>query len=898
MSQHTRATLPWRLLLRALPVALRREHGEEILAVALDRLRSERRRHGMPGWLRMAGATAWDFVRTAMRAHRGGKRRLRRPEPSSPTSRWTPDMLLQDLEYGLRGLLHRPAFSATVILTLAIGIGANSLIYSTVDTVIFNPFDLPEPDRVLAVGTAYPRLGQDLEFFEALSAHEYSDIREQARTLEAVAGFDLGNRQLMGTDMPENVRTAFWWDDPLPVFGLRPVLGRSFSPDDLRERSAVAMVSEPLWRTRFAGDESVVGGPIRINDDPYVLIGVFPSSANVYGAEMWTPMWAAPLDLPRGRRQFNVLARRNDETSLSEVNAELEGIARRTEGEYGDELPEYAGWSLHALTWTESQVRTMKPAAYVLMGSVGFVLLLVCANVASLLLSRATGRRREMAVRAALGAGRGRLIRQVLSEALLVACLGAVVGLGLAWLGLQWLEANAPGMLRFLTSRPLALNVNALAYTGLVTVVAGILFGLAPALTTSRFDLRRGLAASAASSTGGRGRRRLHDALVAVEVALALVLLTGAGLFITSLWRLQHIDLGIDPDGVLTMRLTLPGSRYQGSDITRFFEQLQGRVEAVPGVSGVAVASQLPPRGFIRQQFSFPEQVVDSDSELPVALLTIVSQEYHPAMGIPVLAGRAFTDADRVDSVPVAVVNETFARRYLGRDPVGRRVKLGRPDEPLPELEVVGVVQDTRNVGLQTPVAPEIYVSIRQADGASNQLFLLVRSDGDPRALLPSVRRAVASLDPEQPVYSIATLREVMASGYTLQAFAMALLTAFACVALLLAATGIFGVVAYAVSQRSREIGVRIALGAGQGRVRQLVVRQALVPIGFGALAGLLLSIGLGTALAGVLGEVSAFEPLPLAAVAATLVVVALAASYVPARRASAIDPVTALRAE
>ncbi len=626
---------------------------------------------------------------------------------------------------------------------------------------------------------------------------------------------------------------------------------------------------------------------------------MFPATADIYGSQLWTPMWVDPGAMPRARRrQFNLMARVAEGRSLSDVNAELETLARRMEQEYGAEIQEYADFRLRALTWTDARVRTMKPAAFVLLASVGFVMLLICANVGSLTLSRSAARQREIGVRAALGATRWRIVRQLLAESMLLAGLGALAGATMANLSLGWLQANLPAA-PFFAPRELTLNANVIGYTVAITLLAGMLFGVAPALQATRASLHSLLGGAAHGATGSRSRRRMQDLFVAVEVALALVLLAGAGLFLTSLARLQRVDLGFDPDNVLTMRLTLPWSRYEGEGITNFFEQLADQVETIPGVRSAASVAQFPPMEFIRQQFSLPDQVVESERELPVALLTIASDDYFDTLGLPLLSGRAFNSLDRPGGQLVAVVNETFARRYLDDDPIGNRIKLGRiEDQELPWLSIVGVVGDTRNEGFRRRPAPEIYVGLRQVNGMFNQLFLVVRSEGDPHALVPAIREAVAAIDPDQPVYAIRTLLEVLASAVAVEAFVSVLLSVFSVVALILAATGIFGIVAYAVSQRVREIGVRIALGAGSRDVRRTIVRQALLPVLVGSIVGLGMAIALGIVLPGFLSHLASFEPVILGTVVIALGCVAATASYLPARRASRIDPIEALRSE
>jgi putative ABC transport system permease protein len=894
-----RTPLVARLCLLAFPPHIREEYRHDLLAVITER-REELAGQDLPSRLRFYVRTTTDAVGVAWRGRVRGTSFAAPHDlpPEIPT--WKTAMLLQDIRFGVRTLWHRPWFALAVIATLALGIGANTLIYSAVDTVILNPFDMPDPERVVSVGTEYPRLAQPLQFFEVLSGPEYWDIVTGAETLSASAGFDLGNRQVMGGDVPQNMFTGFWWIDPLPVLDLQPVLGRSFTPDEISSREPVAMLSERVWVNRFAGKEDVIGTTIRIDDEPYTLIGIFPTAANIYGTDLWMTMWWAPEQLPRGqRRQFNLIGRLAEGSTLDDLNAELEGLARRTELEYGSELPEYTGWKLRALTFADAQVAAMRPAGMVLLGAVGFVLLLVCANVASLLLSRSASRQREIGVRIALGAGRIRVLRQLMAESLVMAVIGATVGIGAAWLGLQWLQANTPPNL-LPTSRALGIDTNVLIYTGIITVISAILFGLAPALHATRVDLQGCLGSGSVGGT--RSRRRLHSVFVAVEVALALVLLTGASLFVTSLWRLQRVDVGFAPDDILTMRLTLPWSKYEGDAIAEFFNDLTDRTATIPGVVGAAAVSQRPPNGFINQQFSLPGTVVENESEMPVALLTIASDTYFDTLGVPIRMGRGFGELDSSGSAMVAVINESFAQRHFeraGDDVLGQRIKLGRiEDERLPWLEVVGVVSDVSNSGLQNEPRPEIFVSLDQVGGSFNQLFLVVKTERSPLAVLPAVREAVGAIDPDQPIYAIATLRDVLMSGFAVEAFAMILLAAFGATALTLAASGIFGVVAYGVSQRSREIGVRMALGAGRAQVRGMIVRQAITPIVIGAVAGLAMSVALGVAATGFLSEVAAFEPLPLTAVVGTLALVALLASYLPARRASRVDPVRALRTE
>ncbi len=811
---------------------------------------------------------------------------------------WRMDMLSHDLRFAIRTLLARPAFTLTVVVTLALGIGANAVIFSAVDAVVLNPFDFQEPDRIIGVGTIYPRLNVDLGFFERLSAPEFADIEREVTAFESLAAFDMGNRQIIGGDVPQNLFTGFWWHDVMPVLGYQPVLGRGFSRQDIEQGERVALISHRVWQTRFGADASVIGMTIRIDDEPYTLIGVFPPEVFIYGTDLWMPMWAAPEVMPRNRRMFNIVARLAAGASLEEANAQLETVARRTEAEYGAEFDEYEGWRLVARTWTDVNVQTLKPAAVILLGAVGFVLLLVCTNVASLLLSRSAGRRREVALRAALGAGRVRIVRQLMTESALLALLGGGLGVFIAFLGLRGLTVQLPATL-LPTTAELAINGRVLTYTATISLLAGIVFGLAPALQTTRFELQRTLNQEAGQSTGSRGRRRLHGTFVAVEVALALVLLMGAGLLISSFIQLNAVEPGVDVDNVLTMRLTLPWNKYEGPAIIGFFDDLTDRVSTIPGVTAVAAGTQFPPGVFSRSQFVPEGSEIADEGSLPVAYLTLVDEDYFGTLGMPLLRGRGFTTQDRPETPLVTVVNASLANTYFpGVDAIGKRIKIGSPDDDLPSVEIVGVVADTKNRGLGSVSQPEFFASLRQADGVNNQVFLIVRAAVEPRSVLDDVRAQVAAIDPDQPVYAVQTLEESFAAQFSVQRFALVMLSAFAALAMALAAVGIYGVVSFATVDRTREIGVRMALGAGRQEVTGLMVRKALIPVAIGLVIGLGLSAGLSLAMTGMLYGTAGIDPITLAIVGLMLAAVAFAASYLPARRASGVDPVVALRTE
>ncbi|MEJ2185864.1 MAG: ABC transporter permease [Gemmatimonadota bacterium] len=804
--------------------------------------------------------------------------------------------LMKDLRYALRSLRKNGALALTVLATVSLGIGATAVVFSVVDGMVLHPFPFPEPDRLVTLGTVYPKLGGELQFWENLSPAEYLDIREQSRTLERVVAWDMGNRQVMVGESTENLFSAFWWGDAFPTLGVAPELGRGFTQEEIRRGERVAVLSHRAWVTRFGADRDLVGGRILVNGEPYTLVGVMPPGTLIYGTDLWIPMPVGPEAYPRQRRQFQVMARMAPGVTMPQVQSEMETIARRTEAEYGAAMKEYAGWRIVPATWTAANVRTFRTAALVLLGAVAFVLLLVCANIASLLLSRGASRRREVAVRTALGASRPRILRQFLTESVVLGLGGGVAGIGLAVLGVRAVNGVLAAAALPIPGN-VVLNGRVLAFTTAAAVVAGILVGLVPALHASKPDLRDVLSADARSTTASRSRLRLQRVFVTLEVALAVVLLMGGGLLVNSFLRMNAVDPGFRPDHMLTMRLTLAGERYSHDQVAPFFRELVERTAAIPGVSSAAVASQIPPRLFTRRPFAIEGAEPVEEGRLPTAFTTLVSPGYFSALGMSLLRGRVLTEHDGPDAPLAVVINDVAADRYFpGQDPIGRRLRTGGPNGPW--FQVVGVVRATRNRGLDVPPEPELFASTSQLPGAWNQLFLVLRTQGDPRAVLPAVRQQVRQLDPQQPVYMVRTMKESYAAASLQRRVATVALSLFAGFALLLAAVGIYAVVAYGVGQRTREIGLRMALGAGHGQVLRLVVRQALVPVAIGVAAGSVGALALSRVLSGLLFHVSAEDPLTLAAVLLLFGSVGFLASYMPARRASKLDPVTALSSE
>lgn len=803
---------------------------------------------------------------------------------------------MTDVGLALRSVRRRLAFHSVIVLTLGLGIGAIATTFSVVYGLVLDPFPFPEADRIVGVGTAYPRLGSELGFYESLSPAEYVDIRDNVTTLQDVVAWDMGNRQIDTEGPPENVFTAFWWGDVLTTLRMDPWLGRGFTEDEIREGDAVVMLSHDIWVDRFGADSTMIGDAVSVNGSPYTLVGVFPSGVEIYGTDLWMPMSVTPDAYPRNRRQFQVMGRIAPGSSLTAVNTELAGIADRVEEAWVGEFDEYEGWSLQAMTWTDVNSRVFRTGVFVLMGAVTFVLLLVCANTANLLLARAQGRRREMAVRTALGAGRGRLVAQLLTESVALALLGGVIGVGLSLLGVR-------GVSSFLTALGVSVagtvevSGPVLAFTAVVAAGSGILFGLVPALQASGASIQGTLQAEAKGATASGSRQRLQRSLVGVQVALAFVLLAGGGLLVNSFVRVNAVETGFEPGNVLTMRLTLPREEYGGQAVPAFFRELTERVEAIPGVGQAAAGSQYPGVAFSFREILFDGVGDDPGSTLPTTLVSVVTPGYFEALGIPLLRGRTFTEDDVAGAPAVAVVNEEAALRYLGTtDAVGLRLKLGDAGPEAPWWEIVGVVGSTRNLGLDQEPFPEIFAVHDQVGAAQNQLFLIVRTEGEPLSYISAIRGTVLEMDADQPVYAIRTAEETYAQGIASMRATTLFLSIFAGFALLLAAVGIYSVVSYTVSERTKEIGLRVALGADGGRVQRLVVGQALLPVLLGAGAGLLAAVAVGGGLERLLFGVGGSDPLTLALVATLLVGVAGLASWIPAFRAARLDPLEALR--
>jgi putative ABC transport system permease protein len=798
----------------------------------------------------------------------------------------------QDLRYGLRMLAKKPGFTAVAVFTLALGIGANSAIFSVVNGVLLRPMPLEDPDRLIKIWESLPSGG-----YGTASAPNLKDWREQNTVFNGVAAYTLSSLNLRGQDSPERLSGAAVSSNFFDVVGVRPRLGRAFQAgEDEAGRNHVALLSHRLWQRAFGGDAGVVGKDVLLNGESYTVVGVMPPEFRFPSRliEVWVPLVIPPDQVNnRGNHWMFTLARLKPEAGFEQAREQMGVIAKRIEQQYPDSQ---AGRSVFLIPLQEETVQGIRPALRALMFAVGFVLLIACANVANLLLARATSRRREIAVRTALGAGRLRLVRQLLTESLLLAAAGGALGLAMAKWGVEALLVMAQNFLP--RSNEVGLDWRVATFTAALSLLTGVFFGLIPALQSSRVDLQSALK-DGAGAGGGAQNNWLRSALVVMEVAATLVLLIGAGLLIKSFIRLYETDLGFKAEKVLTMSLALPLAKYPDVQAAAAFHQkLVDRVASLPGARAAGVINYLP-----LQQWGFNGGIaIDGQGPYepgrgPLAEFRAISPDYFRTMGVPLISGRSFTPQDQSNSAPVVIVNQALAQRYLsGQDPIGKRIRsVGNNWRT-----VVGVVGDVRQSGVTQLARAEVFVPVTQAIWTSltQTMSLAVRAEAEPGALISAVRNAVKEIDPAQPVFNVKTMEAVVADSVSDRRLNMLLLGIFATVALTLAVTGIYSVMSYTVSQSTREIGVRMALGARPMDVLKLVAGQGMSLTFAGVVLGVAGAFGLTRLMATLLYGVTATDPLTFAIVSALLVIVALLACLLPARRATKVDPMVALRNE
>jgi len=805
--------------------------------------------------------------------------------------------LWQDLRYGMRMLWKKPVFTLIAVVTLALGIGANTAIFSVVHTVLLRPLPFPEPERLVVLATT----GVGASYRAGVAYPDYVDWRTRAQSFEDTACFLNTGFNLTGVEPPVAApgRRVNW--NFFPMLGVKPQLGRLFAEaDDKAGAAPTALISHGLWREKFGGDPAVIGKTISLDGNQFEVIGVLPPGFELLRRDdIYVPLglWFTPNhNILKRSNQFPlyVLGRLKRGVTEEQARTELAAVAAQLAREYPTTN---TNRSATAVGLADLQVENVRPVLLVLLGAVGCVLLIACVNVANLMLVRAAGRERELAVRLALGAGRGRIVRQLLTESLLIAALGGTAGLLLGAWGISSLTALVPPDLLQLDQ--VRLNPTVLLFTLIVSALTGLLFGLLPALHAARTNLNTSLKEGGRSVAGAAWERARKGLLVA-EVGLALALLVGAGLMLRTLHQLTRVDPGFNADNLLAVQFTLPGRVYNIERRLAFFRECRTRIEALPGVRSAAFVMSLPIDGSSwNSPFIVADKAVPPLGELPYAAFTPVGANYFETMGIRLLGGRAFTEVEMTDTPPVTVINESLARRlWPGENPVGKRLRQGNAESQAAWREVVGVVADVKLYGVAVEAPLQVYLPLALRN--SSYVGLAVRTTGDPLASASAVERAIHALDKDLPVRS-RSMDQIMGNAIARQRLTLALLASLALLALLLAGVGIYGVMSYAVEQRTHEIGIRVALGAQTSDVLRLVVKQGMRLAVAGVVSGLAVALVLAKLLTGfsaLLYGVKATDPATFALIALLLLMVALLACSIPARRATKVDPLIALRSE
>ena len=813
------------------------------------------------------------------------------------------ETLIQDLRFGARALRRNPGFATIATLTLALGIGANAAIFSVVNAVLLRPLPWTEPDRAVMIWSKWTAFDKTW-----VATGEVVDYRRRSQTLAEVAAWGQGQINLTGDGDPERLPAGNVTANLFSTLGVRPLHGRTFTAaEDVPNGPRLVVLGHGLWTRRFAADPAIVGRSIQVNGVGYEVIGVMPSGfvlptdfRNPEPTQLWMPLQMDPASTDHGSHGLYAAARLKPGSTVQQAAADLHGIARAmtAEGLY----PVQMQFDTVVLSLTDEVVGTVRRAIWLLFGAVAFLLLIACANVANLLLARAEGRQREIAVRAALGASGARVLRQLLTESLVLTVGAAALGLVLAYAGVRavalWNPANVP---RVAGS---TVDLQVLFFTAVVAMVTSVAFSLAPALRALRIDLTDSLKDGAQGASSGGASQRFRNALVVVEMALAVVLLVVAGLMLRSLWSLQRVELGFEPARVQTMRLSLPGATYERPEqVVAFYDRLLESVRQLPGVRTAGAVRSLPLASSSGDWGLQIEGYVPPPGLGAKGDWQIVSDGYIEAIGERLVRGRSITAADRTDTMPVALINEEMARLYWsGRDPVGGRFRISSSNPQRPLVTVIGVVADVRHNGLTDVVKEKFYVPHTQWHVSTGNpiraMSLVIKSDQDPRLLVRPVRDAIRGLDANLPIADVRTMDDVVAATLSAPRFTGMLLGVFALLALALSAIGIYGVLSYVVSRRTREIGIRVAIGAGRADVLRLVLRTGLGLSLAGMLIGLALSFVFARVMQTLLHDVTPHDPATLAGVAAVLTIVAALASLIPAWRATRVDPVTALKAE
>ena len=816
-------------------------------------------------------------------------------------------ILWQDLRYGLRMLLKRPGFTLIAVVTLALGIGANTAIFSVVNAVVLRPLAFKEPDRLVMIWETMP--GNDRRW---VAPGNFVDWQKQNHSFEQIAGFANTNLNLTGTGEPEKLTGVAVSTNIFSTLGVEAALGRTFLPeDDTSAGGRVAVLSDGLWQRRFGADPNILGRAITLDDKSYTVVGVMPQGFRFpVQSEIWIPGGkgsAVPpslgaqfpdsdLAVERDIHIYSVVGRLKPGVTLAQAQAEMTTIGGRLAEAYPNTN---SGLGVNLIPLHQQIVGGISSILFILLGAVAFVLLIACTNVANLLLAHATQRERELAIRLALGAGRFRLIRQMLTESLLLSLTGGALGLLVAMWGVDLFVGLSPGDIPRLNE--VGTDIRLLGFTLLISLLTGLGFGLLPALQATRLDPQYALKEGGTKATEGLRRRGARNLLVISELALAQVLLIGAGLLIMSFLRLQAVEPGFNPENLLTARLSLSVSKYkeQNKKIV-FYDQVLERLRAVPGVRSAALVMNLPLSGSnMNRGFQVEGRPEPKPDENITVDYQVISPGYFSTMQVPLVRGRAFTDADNEGAPRVAIVNDVMARKYFpGEDAIGKRIAFGDAEKEDSWRTIVGIAGDVRHESIDEPPFPGAYTPYRQDRESWSRMGLVLRAEADAGLLASVLRKEVMAVDPDQPVSNIQTMEQLMAASITRPRFVMLLLGLLSLIALVLAAVGIYGLMSYSIVERTHEIGIRMALGAQEADVLRMVVGQGLKLIAVGLFIGVAGAFLLTRLMSSLLYGVSAVDPLTFGAVSLLLTLVALLACYVPARRATRVDPMVALRYE
>ena len=800
---------------------------------------------------------------------------------------------MHDLIYCFRMLRKRPSFTIVAVLTLALAIGASTALFSIVNIVVLNPFPYKDPSRLFFVRQSMPKLGVQEQIRS--SGPEFADFTNSG-IFERVAAVEPVSRNLTGSFEPERVAAAKVSTEFFNILGVEPMLGRTIAPNEQGPNGErVLVISYGLWQKRFGSDNTVLGQKVFLDDESFTIVGVMPPQFRFEESQAWFPF---PFDLAKNARDgraYLIVARTSSE---QQANAALVNLARQNEQDFGGTNQEYAGRGIYLQSLAQYYFGPVRRALYILLGAVGLVLLIACANIANLLLARSMSRSHEIAIRNAMGASRGRIIRQMLIESTVLGLLGGGLGLLIASWGTKLLFKLMPtGILP--TGAEITMNVRVLLFTLAVSLVTAFIFGLWPAIQGSRTQTREALQAASKRSTSGVGARRAQSVLVVAEVALSLVLLVMAGLMIRSFAKLTNIDPGMSTSNVLSMRINRsPAKSKDGSQNAVFFQQVIDRLKTLPGIEAVGVMSH-PPFSATEEFPITVESVANAGTQTQSIDTRTVSSDYFNTLQIPLVAGQFFAVEDGAQSTPVVIVNQSMVNRFWSnQDPVGKRIKIGMADSKSNWFYVKGVVKDSAQLTLDRETRPEIYFALGQLAWRYRRMNVAVRTSVDPKSAAPAIQAAIREVDKDQPVYQIQTIDELIGSTVSTRRFALTILMLFAALALVLAVSGIYGVISYSVTQRTQEIGIRMALGAKASDVLRLVLVQFMRLTVVGIVLGLVAAYALTRLMTSLLFGVTATDITTFILVPISLSLVALIACLIPARRATRVDPLVALRYE